>query len=143
MPRIEKSERINALDIRDMKAIDFHSHVGNWDYEKSPLDAYTFVNSEESFLKENMASANICISINSHCYGIFPRGNTDAVTGNMLGIEMAERIPGIYLWAVVNPLQPATYAQAAELLKREKCFGIKVHPEEHRYPITQHGNGNL
>lgn len=135
----KKIERVSTLNIKEIKAIDFHSHVGNWNPEKSPPHSYTFVNSGEAFLVENMAFANICISINSHCYGIFPRGNTDAVTGNRLGIEIAERIPGVYLWAVVNPLQPETYAQAAELLKREKCFGIKVHPEEHRYPITRHG----
>ncbi len=127
------------MDIRNIKAIDFHSHVGNWNLEKSPLDSYTFVNSEESFLKDNMTFANICISINSHCYGISPRGNTDAVTGNKLGIEIAERHPGVYLWAVVNPLQPATYAQATEFINREKCLGIKIHPEEHSYPIKQYG----
>ena len=127
------------VNIKDVKAIDFHGHFGDWNLKKSPPNSYAFVNSGEAFLRENMEYANIAIAIYSHLYGIFPRGDTDALTGNISGIEAAERIPGLFLWAVVNPLQPKTYAQAAELLKREKCFGIKVHPEEHRYPITQYG----
>ena len=126
-------------DIQNIKAIDFHSHFGDWNHQKSPPGAYAFINGGETFLLENMAYSNICISINSHCYAVFPRGDVDAAAGNRMGAEAVERLRGVYLWAVVNPLQPETYAQAAELLKREKCFGIKIHPEEHRYPITQYG----
>jgi len=43
------------------------------------------------------------------------------------------------MWAVVDPMQPETYAQAKELLQHEKCLGIKVHPEEHRYPLKTYG----
>jgi hypothetical protein len=39
----------------------------------------------------------------------------------------------------LNPLQPATFDQAREMLKQPKCVGIKIHPEEHVYPITEHG----
>ena len=125
--------------IRDIKAIDFHSHFGEWDREASPPGAYALTDSTCDYLLENMANAGISISVNSHLYGIFPRGNVDAVKGNLLGIEAAEKIPGVYLWAVVNPLQPASYDQAAWLVKKEKCLGIKIHPEEHRYPIMEYG----
>ena len=130
---------MGALKVNEIKAIDFHSHFGTWNTQKAAADAFPLINGEEAFLNENMAYAKISISINSHIYGILPRGGGDALTGNRLGIEAALKIPGVYLWAVVNPLQPESFSQAAELLKMEKCFGIKVHPEEHRYPIKEHG----
>jgi hypothetical protein len=130
---------MGPVKICEIKAIDFHSHFGEWNKEKASVEAFPLMNIQENFLMENMGYANISISINSHIYGILPRGNGDAVTGNTLGIEAANRLPGVYLWAVVNPLQPDSYVQAAELLQMDKCFGIKIHPEEHRYPITDYG----
>jgi predicted TIM-barrel fold metal-dependent hydrolase len=130
---------MEPICIPDIKAIDFHSHFGEWNREVSPPASYVLVDSTYDYLLENMTYANISISINSHLYGVFPRGNVDAVKGNLLGIEAAERLPGVYLWAVVNPLQPASYDQAAWLVKKERCLGIKIHPEEHRYPIMEYG----
>jgi predicted TIM-barrel fold metal-dependent hydrolase len=40
---------------------------------------------------------------------------------------------------VIDPTKPATYVQAEEMLKLPRCVGIKVHPEEHGYPIAEHG----
>ena len=40
---------------------------------------------------------------------------------------------------MLNPRQPATIEQVREMLQRPKCVGIKIHPEEHRYPIVEHG----
>ena len=52
---------------------------------------------------------------------------------------MVETHDGLLQWAIVNPWQPETYNQAAELLKNPKCVGIKIHPEEHCYKITERG----
>jgi predicted TIM-barrel fold metal-dependent hydrolase len=41
---------------------------------------------------------------------------------------------------IVNPLQPETYDQARRMLKAPWCVGIKVHPEEHSYRISDHGD---
>ena len=46
---------------------------------------------------------------------------------------------GLLQWVVVDPLKPETYRQAEEMLRLPKCAGIKVHPEEHGYPIAEHG----
>jgi len=40
---------------------------------------------------------------------------------------------------VVNPLESATFDQASEMLKSPTCAGVKVHPEEHGFPIAEHG----
>jgi predicted TIM-barrel fold metal-dependent hydrolase len=42
-------------------------------------------------------------------------------------------------WVVIDPLKPETYDQADEMLQLPKCVGIKIHPEEHGYPIAEHG----
>ena len=42
-------------------------------------------------------------------------------------------------WVVVDPTKPRTYEQAAEMLEMPDFVGIKIHPEEHGYPITEHG----
>ncbi len=42
-------------------------------------------------------------------------------------------------WVVVNPLLPEIFNQAAEMLQAPSCVGIKIHPEEHGYHITEHG----
>ena len=40
---------------------------------------------------------------------------------------------------IVHPLQAVTFDQARERLQHPKCVGIKIHPEEHCYPIRDHG----
>jgi uncharacterized protein len=47
--------------------------------------------------------------------------------------------PGLLQWVVVNPLQAATFEQARSMLQTPPCMGIKIHPEEHRYAIREHG----
>jgi len=46
----------------------------------------------------------------------------------------------LYMWVVVNPWQRESYAQAEHMLKHPKCLGIKIHPEEHVYPILKFGD---
>jgi hypothetical protein len=48
--------------------------------------------------------------------------------------------PGLLQYVIVNPLQPETYDQARRMLKAPWCVGIKVHPEEHSYRISDHGD---
>lgn len=127
------------MDITAMQAIDVHSHFGTWRKAPDEGERYAFINGEEKYLLENMDRARIAFSISSHLWGLFPRGDNDAAEGNRQGIAAASANPRLYLWAIVNPLQPETFAQANELLQHEKCLGIKVHPEEHRYPLKDYG----
>lgn len=124
-------------DIRAVPAIDFHSHFGQ--YAPGEYYAETFEDSSLESLRQNMAYANIAVSINSYMYGLLPRGCGDAVKGNEMIMREAENVPGVYIWAIVNPLQKESYAQAADMLKHPKVLGIKIHPEEHLYPIRKYG----
>ena len=126
-------------EIREVKAIDVHSHFGQWNMKKGVQKAQQFLPGGVDYLKENMRLANIAISINSNFFGLMPRGGGDAVEGNRRSLAAVEREENLLMWAIVNPLQPESFDQAAELLKSPKCFGIKLHPEEHRYPIAAHG----
>ncbi len=130
---------ITTTDITSINAIDVHSHIGTWKKAPGEGERYAFINGDKEYLLENMDRARIAFSISSHLYGLFPRGANDAAEGNRLGIAAVEANPRLYLWAVVNPLQKETFAQAKELLRHEKCLGIKVHPEEHRYPLKEYG----
>ena len=125
--------------ITAIKAIDVHSHFGEWDITTAPVKEFPLFETDVDYLLQNMEYANIGISINSHMHSFIPRKRGNSFLCNQLCFAIVDKHPNLYMWAVVNPLQPETYAQAAEFLKEEKCLGIKIHPEEHCYPIKQHG----
>lgn len=126
--------------IRDIKAIDTHCHLG----DSNPNSPKEYWGSElfgdPAFVVENMKRANIGIAVPSALEALMPRGYGDAVYGNKLMLETVEKLDGVYMLAVINPLQKESYAQAAELLQHPKCMGLKVHPEEHMYPILNYGD---
>jgi hypothetical protein len=76
---------------------------------------------------------NIAITCVSPLAGIFPMGlypdGVDAVEANTDAEAAVNALPELLQWAVVNPRQPATYEQAARLLKNARCCGLKIHPE--------------
>ena len=126
-------------DIRAIPAIDFHSHFGPPNCEAEAYYAGIIEDGSISYLLRTMRLSNIAVSINSHNFALLPREKGDALRGNRMLLEQLDVLPGVYGWVVVNPLVPETYRQAAELLKHPKVFGIKVHPEEHQYPIRKYG----
>lgn len=70
---------------------------------------------------------------------LVPRGQADAVAGNDEATRVVGETEGLRQWAVLHPCPPRTFEQAAELLQLPQCAGIKIHPEEHCYPITEQG----
>ena len=46
----------------------------------------------------------------------------------------------VFQWVVVEPTQPETFDQAAQMLKSKKTIGIKIHPKLHEYDILEHGD---
>ncbi|MCY2968744.1 MAG: amidohydrolase family protein, partial [Planctomycetota bacterium] len=47
--------------------------------------------------------------------------------------------PGLLQYVVIDPRIPETYRQAERMLALPTCAGIKIHPEEHIYPVAEHG----
>lgn len=131
---------MNQKDILSIKAIDVHSHVGETTREIVTPEGLTEFHTKTEYLQKNMGLARIGISINSSFYALMPRGFGDADAANRMVLETIDTLePGICWWATVNPLQAGSYETAAELLQHPRCMGIKVHPEEHLYPIVEHG----
>lgn len=143
------------MRIEDVKAIDVHGHYGVYD----PGDAYgreaasldddekarlrmlkMFMSGTPEEVERRAGAAKTAITVVSPLQAIMTRRKEEVLDGNRDAAGEAERRPGIMQWAVIHPLFPETYEQAAELLRSPRCAGIKIHPESHAYPIRQHGD---
>jgi hypothetical protein len=70
--------------------------------------------------------------------GLLPRGSSDPVSANVSAAGIVARTDGLMHWVIVDPLKPETFEQASDMLSGPKCAGMKIHPEEHVYPIAEH-----
>ncbi len=121
-----------------IRAIDVHAHIGR--FAGAATDLLNDLHSGDAdMVLDRARAAGVEATFVSPLEALMPRGGGDPLGGNA---ELAGKIsayPGLYQWVVVDPLTPRTFAQAAEILSSPRCVGIKIHPEEHRYPITEHG----
>src|SRR2546425_6286485 len=124
--------------IVDLQAVDVHAHYGICKRGVSELvDQFMTGNAETVVARARQC--NTRWTLVSPLLALFPRLNGDAVAGNEEAVEVVRQTEGLLQWVVVNPLQTETYNQAARMLALPKCVGIKIHPEEHGYPITRYG----
>lgn len=121
-------------------AIDVHGHYGDYIVEGTSAHAAWCMTADAAEVARRAAAANIERTIVSPTLGLFPRGKADTAAGNEEASRVVPLTPGLLHYVIVNPLQPATYDQARRMLKLPHCAGIKLHPEEHRYPIKEHGD---
>ena len=127
-------------EIKQVPAIDVHSHFGQANMTRGLEVYHRLMPQETQVLIRNNQMSNIKVSVESHLKALMPRGGGDPVKGNQICFEEIMQYDGILMWAVVDPLHPESYDQAARMLQNERVVGIKVHPEEHRYPITRFGD---
>src|SRR5262245_63123498 len=120
-----------------IQAIDVHGHYGRYD-RGDPL-CNDFMTGDGATIVRRARQAGTCLTVVSPLQALLPRGGGDPVAGNLDAAHLVDQTEGLLQWVVIDPLKPATYAQAEEMLQLPKCVGIKIHPEEHVYPITQHG----
>ena len=85
------------------------------------------------------ASVDIRWTAVSPLAGLLPRNEADAVAANEVAARDVAACEGLLQWVIVHPLQLQTFEQATEFLKQPRCVGIKIHPEEHGYPIREFG----
>jgi predicted TIM-barrel fold metal-dependent hydrolase len=124
--------------IGSLPAIDVHGHYGR------------YVRTADNGLVESLSSAdaaevvrrahavNIELTIVSPLAALLPRFGGDAVAGNIEAARVVANTPGLAQYVVIDPRRPETYVQAAEMLAQPQCMGIKIHPEEHGFPIREH-----
>jgi predicted TIM-barrel fold metal-dependent hydrolase len=123
----------------ELPAIDVHGHFGQYvDPELHPLKR-RFASGDPATVVARAKAANIQYAVVSPLRALLPRGQGDAVAGNEEARLAVEETEGLLQWVVLHPGQPATFEQVREMLRQPKCVGIKIHPEEHCYPIAKHG----
>jgi len=122
----------------EIEAIDVHGHYGAFLNSKNDLVRRFRSGSLEAIVERGRLT-NTAITVVSPLTALMPRGDNDAVLGNEEAAEQIARYPTIRFWVVIDPRKPQTFEQAQRILQMPECVGIKIHPEEHVYPITLHG----
>jgi hypothetical protein len=126
------------MSIRELQAVDVHAHFG--DYYRDGKDLLNTLSSGDgACVVERARLANTCLTMVSPLKALMPRHRADAYGGNAEAAHVVAAHPELRQWVVIDPAKPDTYQQAEEMLALPTCVGIKIHPEEHAYPITEQG----
>jgi len=128
------------MNVCEIEAIDVHAHYGTYHREGDNWElANRFMSSGPDVVVERARMANTCLTIVSPFRALMPRLHGDPVGGNEEAERVVTEYPELRQWVVIDPLCPETYIQAERILQQPTCAGIKIHPEEHGYPIKEHG----
>lgn len=122
-----------------IQAIDVHGHYGRYLRGNAQDLVNDFMTGDADLVVRRARQANTRWTVVSPLQALLPRGGGDPVAGNEDAFEVVDRTEGLLQWVVIDPTKPQTYEQAERMLQSPRCVGIKVHPEEHCYPITEHG----
>jgi predicted TIM-barrel fold metal-dependent hydrolase len=121
-----------------IQAIDVHAHYGRYDRGQADI-VNEFMTGDAELVVRRARQANTRLTVVSPLQALLPRFGGDPVGGNIDAARVVAETRGLLQWVVIDPTKPKTYEQAEEMLRLPKCMGIKVHPEEHGYPIAEHG----
>lgn len=127
------------MKIGDVQAVDVHGHYGIY-RNRIFTHAEEFLSAPAGRVAQRARGANIQWTVVSPYEALTPRFKADAVQGNKSATREVAQTPGLLQWVVIHPLQPETYEQADAALQSKQCAGIKIHPEEHGYPIKEYGD---
>lgn len=119
-------------------AIDVHGHYGPY-FGAVDSVGDRLMSAPAEIVAERASQANIRFTIVSPLEALVPRGHGNSVQGNAHAAAIVEQVPGLLQYVVIDPREPRTFGQADEMLRSPRCVGIKIHPEEHCYPIREHG----
>ena len=125
----------------DIPAIDVHAHYGNRQLPEAPFHN-ELVSAGPDVVLERARQNNIELTVVSPLQSLVPRGRgtSDVLGGNEDAAQLVNRTDELLQWVVIDPTRPDTYHQAGDILSHPKCVGIKIHPEEHCYPIREFGD---
>jgi predicted TIM-barrel fold metal-dependent hydrolase len=126
------------MNISDVWAIDVHGHYGPYRQNITQLACDCMSGDAETVVSRARA-ARTERTIVSPLTGLLPRGGPSGFDGNEEAFAVVARTEGLLQYVILNPLDRRTLDQARRMLGQGKCVGIKVHPEEHCYPIAEHG----
>src|SRR6185295_13883936 len=121
-----------------LPAIDVHGHYGQY-IRSGPGNLCDQLSSGDAAeVVRRARDVNIVLTIVSPLTALLPRFHGDAVAGNIEAARIVAGTPGLKQYVVIDPRREETYRQAEEMLTQPRCAGIKIHPEEHGYPIREH-----
>jgi predicted TIM-barrel fold metal-dependent hydrolase len=124
--------------IASISAIDVHGHYGVY-AQLNKTELYNrLMSGNAAEVVRRAAAVNVGLTIVSPLLALLPRFQANAAVGNDEAARIVARTPGLKQYVVIDPQRPETYTQADEMLKQPQCVGIKLHPEEHGYPIRDH-----
>jgi predicted TIM-barrel fold metal-dependent hydrolase len=126
------------MSSENIQAIDVHAHYGRYDRGRADV-VNEFMSGDADLVVRRARQANTRLTVVSPLQALLPRGGGDPVMGNEDAFRVVARTEGLLQWVVIDPTKPRTYEQAVRMLATPKCVGIKIHPEEHVYPIAGHG----
>lgn len=130
-----------------IQAIDTHCHVHYGPLEKLEPNNMTHLMQEGNcysaypdVLLKNSKAAGISRIFASPFDGLFSTARTEEANEKMA--ELAQETKELYQWVIIDPRNPKTYLQAEQMLKHEKCVGIKLHPHHlcHNYDLADWGD---
>lgn len=122
-----------------VRAIDVHAHYGPYHVDGLSELENRFKGADAATVVERSRLGNTDLTLVSPLSGLLPRGRADAVAANEEASRTVANTPGLLQWVILHPLQPETFAQVRRMLSLPTVVGIKIHPEEHQYPIAEHG----
>jgi len=125
--------------ISDLWAIDVHGHYGRYPSVDATGLTGQLLSGDPATVVARAKAARTAFTVVSPLPALLPRGGADAVAANEEAARVVEQTDGLLEWVVVHPLQPRSFDQARRMFGGPKCVGIKIHPEEHGYPIAEHG----
>lgn len=121
-----------------IEAIDVHGHYGR--YERGGKEGSDeFMSGSADIVVARAGEAHIRLTVVSPLLALLPRFGGNPIAGNLEAEQVVAGADGLLQWVVIDPNRAETYRQAERLLELPKCVGIKIHPEEHGYPIAEHG----
>ena len=120
----------------NITAIDSHTHI-NWNskWDTKTNDTYKV---DLDTLLEICDGAKIDKLLCSTFSSVI--ADKDIEESNEYLFNLSNKNDRVYQWVVIDPRKEATFLQAEEMLKSQKCVGIKIHPDYHGYSIFEHGD---
>jgi predicted TIM-barrel fold metal-dependent hydrolase len=125
--------------IPEIAAIDVHAHYGVFANAPNAL-VNRFRSGGAEVVAARAREARTEITIVSPLQALMPRFDNDAEGGNEDAASRIAEYSTLRFWVVLDPRKPRTFEQAGRMLQLPHCAGIKIHPEEHGYPIREHGS---
>lgn len=126
------------MTIHDIPAVDVHGHYGR---STDQVCAITnrMMTADPAEVVRRARVGNIRCTCVSPLAGIITHNPADTVRANRDACRRVAKQPGLMQWVVVHPRSQETFTQAAQMLRNPWCVGIKIHPEQHAYPIRRYG----